>query len=83
MPSVICTTGNEWPEDLKWKTVGAFVARNLLIGLDGISRKMLQGVGMRQYENARFLAQSSVLLPLAVFIGAPSINLLQSHERLS
>ncbi|KAK9780921.1 hypothetical protein SCAR479_02107 [Seiridium cardinale] len=48
--------GNEWPADPKWKTVGSFVARDLLMGLDGISRKMLQGAGMSPDEIARFLA---------------------------
>ncbi|KAK6066462.1 methyltransferase domain-containing protein [Seiridium cupressi] len=62
--------GNEWPADPKWKTVGSFVARDLLMGLDGISRKMLQGAGMSPDEIAHFLAavRGDIVSPMSVSV---------------
>ncbi|KAI1840944.1 hypothetical protein JX266_012880 [Neoarthrinium moseri] len=47
--------GNVWPRDRKWKRVGAYLSRDLLIGLDGISRKMLVAAGLSPSEIATLL----------------------------
>lgn len=40
------TKVNDWSKDAKWKRVGNYIREDILMGIDGISRKMLLGAGL-------------------------------------
>lgn len=37
---------NDWSKGTEWRHVGRYIREDILMGMDGISRKMLLGAGL-------------------------------------
>lgn len=57
VPRLTRTKVNDWPTDAKWRRVGRYIQADILMGINGISHKMLLGAGLSVPKIQTFLEQ--------------------------